>query len=284
MKIEMAPSVVLENLEDLYFELVPKQVDLRKKRPTYLSKEKKRTTKLMGIDAVKEAISDIDINKLKNIYLIGTEPLFNPDFNRILRFCLHFAPTTVVTGAQNINEKKARFLEKVQNERENNYPLIFNIILYHFDERINDTYCVRGDFRKVMHAIDSLQKYGFSPIIVVNNKTETQEKELIEGFEKVFGRYGLIQPKIIINTKSAVDPDMSKLNFVKLTKKLHCAKSRVFSSAGVFSCPVLVGDNRARMGTTLKDFSKTNYLETENCKNCISKELENKNIADKTFV
>ena len=55
MKIEMAPSVMLENLEDLYFELVPKHIDLRKKRPTYLSKEKKRNSQLLGIDAIKEA-------------------------------------------------------------------------------------------------------------------------------------------------------------------------------------------------------------------------------------
>lgn len=273
MKIEMAPSVVLENLEDLYFELVPKNIDLKKKRPTYLSKEKKRITKLMGIEAVKEAISDIDINKLKNIYLIGSEPLFNPDFNRILRFCLHFAPTTVVTGGQNINEKKARFLERVQNERENNYPLLFNIIMYHFDERENDTYCTRGDFRKIMHAIDSLQKYNFEPKIVINNITDTSVPELLKGFEKVFEQYGIILPEIIIHSKSETEPDFSKINFLTLAKKLHCAKSRVFSSSGVFSCPVLVGDNRARMGTTLKDYSKTNYLETESCINCIYQEI-----------
>ena len=44
MKIEMAPSVELANLENLYLELVPRNVDLRKQRPTYLSKEKKRST------------------------------------------------------------------------------------------------------------------------------------------------------------------------------------------------------------------------------------------------
>ena len=273
MKIEMAPSVALENLEDLYFELVPKTVDLRKKRPTYLSKEEKRITKLMGIEAVKEAISDIDITKLKNIYLIGSEPLFNPDFNRILRFCLHFAPTTVVTGGQTINEKKARFLEKVQNEREDNFPLKFNIILYHFDERVNDTFCIRGDFRKIMHGIDSLQKYNFTPEIVVKNVTNAPEKELLDGFEKIFRQYGLIQPKITIHSKIEFEPDLSKLNFMTLSKKLHCAKSRVFSSSGVFSCPNLVGDNRARVGASLKDYSKKNYLETENCKHCISREI-----------
>lgn len=273
MKIEMAPSVVLENLEDLYFELVPKHVDLKKKRPTYLSKEQKRMTRLMGIEAVKEAISDIDINKLKNIYLIGAEPLFNPDFNRILRFCLHFAPTTVVTGGQNINEKKARFLEKVQNERENNYLLKFNIILYHFDERINDTYCTRGDFRKVLHAVDSLQKYNFEPDILIKNITNTPEIELVEGFEKVFSQYGINLPKIIVHSQAESEPDITKMNFLTLAKRLHCAKSRVFSSSGVFSCPILVGDNRARMGTTLKDYSKTNYLETESCKTCIYREM-----------
>ena len=273
MKIEMAPSVVLEDLEDLYFELVPKNINLRNKRPTYLSKEKKRNSKLLGIDAIKEALNDIDKNKLKNIYLIGSEPIFNPDFNRILRLCLRFAPTTVITGAQNINEKKARFLEKVQNERENNYDLNFCIILYHYDERINDTYCTRGDFRKVMHAIASLQKYNFYPEVVVKNITNADETELIDGFKNTFKQFGLYIEKISVNTKTSNEPDISKMNFLSLSKKLNCAKSRVFSSYGVFSCPSLVGDNRARVGSTLKDYSKKNYLETENCKTCICKEL-----------
>ena len=273
MKIETAPAVMLENIEDLYFELVPKNVDLRKKRPAYLSKEKKRSSKLLGIEAIKEAINDVDITKLKNIYLTGSEPIFNPDFNRILRLCLKIAPTTVITGAQNINEKKARFMDKVQNESEKNYPLGFNIILYHYDERINDTYCTRGDFRKVMHAILSLQKYDFMPKVMVKNLTKTSENELLEGFKKVFTQYNIIIPEIKIYSETQQDIDISTLNFVTLANKLHCAKSRVFSSNGVFSCPSLVGDNRARVGTSLKAFSKKNYLETENCKSCIFREL-----------
>ena len=277
MKIEMAPSVTLENLEDLYFELVPKNVDLRKKRPTYLSKEKKRTSKLLGIETIKEAICDIDRSKLKNIFLIGSEPIFNPDFNRILRLCLKIAPTTVITGAQNINEKKARFLEKVQNEDERNHPLNFQITLYHFDERINDTYCTRGDFRKVLHAIASLQKYDFMPKITVQNVTNASEEDLIEGFGKVFRQYNLVIPQISIQTKidaaQEINNDMSEINFITLSKNLNCAKSRVFSSTGVFSCPNLVGDNRARLGANFKDYAKRNYLETESCTNCLYKQL-----------
>ncbi len=273
MKIEMAPSVVLENLEDLYFDLVPKHVDLRKKRPVYLSKEKKRNSQLLGIEAIKNAVSDIDISKLRNIYLIGSEPIFNPDFNRILRFCLKIAPTTVITGAQNINEKKARFMDKVQCESENNYPLGFNIILYHYDERVNDTYCTRGDFRKVMHAIVSLQKYNFMPRIIIKNLSGASDTDLIDGFKKVFKYYNIIIPEIKIYSVPQQDFDISEINFMTFANKLKCAKSRVFSSSGVFSCPSLVGDNRARVGTSLKAFSKKNYLETENCKNCIYREL-----------
>ena len=273
MKIEMAPSVELANLENLYLELVPRNVDLRKQRPTYLSKEKKRSTKLLSIDSVKEALNDIDVSKLKNIYLFGSEPIFNPDFNRILRLCLKIAPTTVITGAQNINEKKARFLDKVQSESEKNYPLHFNINLYHYDERINDTYCTRGDFRKVMHAILCLQKYNFIPEITVQNRTKSNEVDLKIGFEEIFKRYNIIIPKLSIQTETEKEVDISKLNFVDISQKLHCSKSRVFSSYGVYCCPLLAGDNRARVGASLKAYSKTNYLETENCNNCIYREI-----------
>ena len=52
-------------------------------------------------------------------------------------------------------------------------------------------------------------------------------------------------------------------------KTLDCFNSRIVSSKGVFCCPVLCNDFRARTGATLESFSKKAYLDTEKCFTCV---------------
>ena len=51
-------------------------------------------------------------------------------------------------------------------------------------------------------------------------------------------------------------------------EKLDCHNSRVVSQNGIYSCPMLVNDYRARLGSTLNNCSKINYLDCEKCSIC----------------
>jgi len=60
----------------------------------------------------------------------------HPDFNAILRLCLTRTNVCICTNSTFINEKKARFLKKVEEESPN--EIIFKLSIDHYDEMKND--------------------------------------------------------------------------------------------------------------------------------------------------
>ena len=55
-----------------------------------------------------------------------------------------------------------------------------------------------------------------------------------------------------------------------------CKTSRIITSNGVFSCPALANDSRGKVGTSLEDYSKIAFLESNTCYTC-------KNLSRKLF-
>ena len=83
--------------------------------------------------------------------------MLHPDFNTILRLCLKFSNVTVLTNGTLINDKKARFLRKIDDE--SNFETIYRISLDHYNEQKNDEIRGRGSYRKALLAIQSRYKY-----------------------------------------------------------------------------------------------------------------------------
>ena len=53
-------------------------------------------------------------------------------------------------------------------------------------------------------------------------------------------------------------------------EKLDCYNSRIVSQNGVYACPMLSDDYRARLGSNIWDCSKINYLDCERCLICVN--------------
>ena len=80
---------------------------------------------IIQIDKIKEALNDTKNENLNCIYLTGAEPMTHPDFNSILRLCLKRCNVCICTNGSFINEKKSRFLKRVEEESLN--EIIFKI-------------------------------------------------------------------------------------------------------------------------------------------------------------
>jgi len=272
-----APKVEMENLKNLFFELSHKACNLKCKHCYIERNIYKQESDFIPIDKIKTALLDTKDEKLNSIYLTGGEPLMHPDFNAILRMCLKFSNVTVLSNGVLINDKKARFLKKIDDE--NNYETIYRISLDHFDELKNDEIRGRGSFRKALSAILNLVKYEFNPIISVCNYYMESREVLFEGFFELFKKHGFeiedINLKIMPHfEKYIVHDDFSQIpNFNP--KVLDCASSRTVSASGVFSCPLLSNDFRARMGSDMKNYSRKMFLDTAKCTNCIHHNCKN---------
>mgnify|MGYP003571405046 CR=1 FL=1 len=270
MMLMTPPKVEMEELKNLFFQLDNKNNN-EKNKYSYFQKEiLKNKEDFINIDKIKEALISLKGKKINSVYLTGEEPLAHPDFNQILRMCLKISNTTVITNGTMINDKKARFLRKIDDESQ--FETIYRINLDSVNEIKNDNYRGRGSYRKTINAILNLLKYEFNPIINVINYENRSEKEIFNEFQEFFYKKGFeledINLKIIPyftniqNNETYEDENIDKI-------KLDCYTSRIITQNGVYSCCMLANDYRARLGSSIEDFSKITYLDCEKCSICI---------------
>ena len=265
-----APCVNLSSLETLFIEMTAQNCNLKCKN-CYINFNEKKLKDFIPIEKVKQALINTDRENLKYIYFTGAEPMLHPDFNHILRLCLKYSSVIINTNAVNINDKKARFLRKVEEENNLDNEIIFMISIDHYNEKENDLIRGRGSYRKAIHAIQSLIKYDFNPILTIVNYQNIDEIELKNKFKELCLSFNFETTDINFKIIPYIDKNkMCELSESTDYENLNvdCTKSRTLTLNGIFSCPLLSSDNRGKCGNDLTDYSKRNYLETSYCAQC----------------
>ena len=277
MTILTSPKSEIINFDNLFIEMSAKACNMKCKHCYIDFKDAKKIKNFIHIDKVREALIDLKDENLKFIHLTGAEPMLHPDFNAILRLCLKRASTVIHTNAYKINDKKVRFFKKVQEENNKNHEIILKLSLEHYDEKTNDEIRGRGSYRKCLHAIESLIKYGFNPLVTVVNHFNEDENELKMKIASVFDSIGFMTEDININIIPLItNEEFKDLRCEKsVFQSLDCSRSRTLTESGVYNCPMTTSDYRGRSGSNFKDFSKSNCLETPACSYCMQ--------ADKPF-
>ena len=258
-----APTYIMKELNNLFIELTQKNCNQRCKN-CYLNFSMEKSPKdFISIDMIKNAIADTKSENLQCIYLTGAEPMTHPDFNAILRLCLKRCSVCICTNASFLNEKKVRFLSKVESEGDN--QIIFRVSLVHYDEMENDKIKYRGNYRQTIFALKTLSQYNFYAVLAVQNYYKLSEALLVDNFMKIFTENNILNTDITINCSY---PDFEDNNFVKASNLPDCMNGRILTSNGIYACPFLAGDYRGRCGSTFLDYSKFVTAESEFCATC----------------
>lgn len=266
-----APVVETEELNNLFFELTNKSCNLKCSHCYIKRNPFKKEKDFLPVDKIKQTLLSARKENLKSIYLTGGEPMTHPDFNTILRMCLKISNTTILTNGTFINDKKARFLRKIDDESD--FETIYRISFEHFNEQKNDAIRGRGSFRKALFAVQNLYKYDFNPIITVTDYYKESRETMFEGFLELCQKFGFEIGQINLKITPYFDSNPSTFKQIENeninSDMLDCKNSRIVSSKGVFSCPVLCNDFRARSGYSIENCSKKIYLDTEKCYTCV---------------
>ncbi|MCM1338712.1 MAG: radical SAM protein [Muribaculaceae bacterium] len=258
----------MKSLNNLFIELTAKNCNQRCKH-CYINFEKyKKVSDFINIDSIKQALNDTMHDDIQCIYLTGAEPMTHPDFNAILRLCLKRSNVCICTNGSFINEKKARFLKKVEDESTN--EIIFKISLDHFDEIKNDDTRYRGAYRHGLFALKHLIKYEFNPIVSVTNYYNLPKEELIGGFLSVFERNNLDLSPANLQITPWHNTNSEWVS-VENTTDCHtdCQTGRILTINGIYTCPFLANDYRGRCGSSFADFNKKSSFETSFCNTCL---------------
>lgn len=266
--IFQTPVCQLKELNNLFIELTEKNCN-QHCRHCYIDFPLSKSVKdFISFDAVKEALADTKKEHIECIYLTGAEPMTHPDFNAILRACLKRSNVCIFTNGTFINEKKVRFLKRV--EEESSYEIIFKLSIDHYDEVKNDDIRGRGAYRQTVHAVKSLVKYGFNPILCITNYYNEEKNVLINEFKKVCLKAGFEAKDNNFTINLYHDKTKQSEDFPELSwDSLDCEYGRILTAKGIYSCPFLANDHRGRCGSDFKDYAKHNTLETSFCTTCI---------------
>ena len=263
MNICTAPIYKLKSLNNLFIELTSKNCNQRckccyKKLPTSL----KIVKDFISIDKIKEAFNDLESNSLHCIYLCGAEPMLHPEFNSILRLCLKKSNVCICTNGYFLNEKKIRFLKKVEDEGNN--QIFIKLSLTHFNETENDSVKYRGHFRQTIFALKTLSRYNFNSVLFIQNYFNLDKNILKETFLNIFEEQNITNSDLQIRASHYLK-DNDEFIF---SKKTDCMFGRSLCSNGIYVCPYLSNDYRGRVGSSFKDFSENFMAETDFCITC----------------
>lgn len=262
-----APVVQMEELNNLFIELSAKNCNQRCKHCYIDFPISKNVKDFISIDKIKKALNDTKNENVQIVYLTGAEPMTHPDFNSILRLCLKRSNVCICTNATFINEKKARFLKKVEEECNN--EIIFKLSIDHYNEIKNDDIRGRGSYRQTLNAIKSLIKYNFNPILSIVNYYKEDKKVLVPEFNKLCSKIGFETTDFNFQINEYYNKfKLATEDFESLSGDFDCRAGRVLTESGIYVCPFLANDHRGRMGSDFKDFSKKMYLETGFCLTC----------------
>ncbi len=263
-----APISHLKELNNLFIELTEKNCNQRCKHCYIDFPLSKKVKDFISVDIIKKALNDSAQKNIQCIYLTGAEPMTHPDFNSILRLCLKRCNVCICTNGSFINEKKARFLKRVEDE--SNFEIIFKLSIDHYNEIKNDDIRGRGTYRQVLHALKSLVKYEFNPILCITNYYKEDKNILLEEFKKICDKIGFETQEhnfVINNFYDKTDPsDIEDFDW----ESLDCEYGRILTAKGIYTCPFLSNDHRGRSGGDFTDFSDKTVLETPQCSNCIN--------------
>lgn len=263
----LAPCSHLKELNNLFIELTEKNCNLRCKHCYINFPLSKNVKDFIPIESVKKALNETMKEKINCIYLTGAEPMTHPDFNSILRLCLKRSNVCIFTNGTCINEKKARFLKRVEDE--SNFEIIFKLSIDHYNEIKSDDLRGRGTYRQTLHALKCLVKYNFNPILAITNYYKENPEVLLEEFTNICKKIGFDLPEENLTINEYYDKN--KPLDVQNTEweSLDCEYGRILTSKGVYSCPFLANDHRGRCGSNFMDYSDKTLLESPYCQTCI---------------
>ncbi|MGN1124912.1 MAG: radical SAM protein [Candidatus Gastranaerophilaceae bacterium] len=262
-----APVCELKELNNIFIEMTAKNCNQRCKHCYIDFPFSKSQKDFISIDKIKQALEDTINENIYCIYLTGAEPMLHSDFNAILRLCLKRTNVCICTNGSFLNEKKIRFLKKVEDEGEN--EIIFMLPLVHYNELKNDEVRNRGAFRQVIHSSKILVRYDFNPIFNVTNFYKEDKKTLICEFEKIFENLGVKVEDYNFQINQYYDKENSEGELINEFKNLDCQYGRILTEKGVYVCPFLANDHRGRMGADFTDYGKKVCLETPFCATCV---------------
>jgi molybdenum cofactor biosynthesis enzyme MoaA len=274
------PDVPLIALDTLWFQVAGTICNIECTHCFISSSPRNRSHEMLSLATVEKHLADARRLGVREYYFTGGEPFLNREMLDILDAALRQGPATVLTNGMLLRPDVCRRLRALFDASE--YSLDLRVSLDGFDAASHDAIRGPGVWDRVMAGLKNLAAVGLNPVITVTTAAEGVEGaegrarflELIRGF-------GFERPRLKVlslfrigaeEQRTRAYEEWERISGDALSAgdaaKLQCSSCRMVTSKGVYVCPILIEEPRARMGASLDETLRPFPLEYGACHTC----------------
>jgi molybdenum cofactor biosynthesis enzyme MoaA len=274
------PQAPLLTLDTLYLQVAGTLCNLACTHCFIESSPTNRSHEMMALGQVRQVLAEARGIGVRETYLTGGEPFLHRDILAIVEACLELGPCTVLTNGVLIREATARRLRELFEAAESSLDL--RISLDGWDAASNDPVRGAGSFERILAGIRTLAEAGLNPVITVTEiEPGLRAAESRDRFLAFLREVGLARPrlKLLPLLRIGAEPRRTRgytewetLRGLSLTtsdvQALVCGTGRAVTARGVYVCPILIEDPRARLGARLAEALGPFELRSPACHTC----------------
>ncbi|MFH1481633.1 MAG: radical SAM protein [Pseudomonadota bacterium] len=274
------PTIFLHALDNLWFQVGGTLCNLACEHCFINCGPRNHSFEFMTRQQVHRTLEESRQLGVKEYYFTGGEPFMNPQIMDILDMTLEAGPITLLTNGTLLKEEGVKRMAKMDNR--SLYSLEIRISLDGHTEETNDAIRGMGVFKKVMAGVTLLIQHGFLPIITVTKTWEDQEDGgILRGFKETLTAYGYERPRIKVLPSLKLGREAARdrpyHQDERVTNEMEqgldpsqflCSNTRIATSRGVYVCPILIEEEKALLGESLKEAMGGFELRYQACFTC----------------
>ena len=263
--MQTVPQAPFHDLHALWFQLTGTLCNLACTHCFISCSPTNHALKFVAPETVYRYLAEAETHGVREVYFTGGEPFLHKQIMPILARSLQVAATSVLTNGTLITPPVADELAALSSA--SRYSLEMRVSLDDVEEARNDAVRGKGALRRALRALRLLQERGLPPIVAVTEyfyeaqEATPQEPGSGSGFYQRFRDFllenGIEKPRLKVIPVFAMGqlrPSQAGAAYVTPemmhgfdVTTLQCTKSRIVADGGVYACPLLVGEAKARL-------------------------------------
>ncbi|HEX2573881.1 MAG TPA: radical SAM protein [Polyangia bacterium] len=286
LPLEAAAELPLAALDTVWIQLTGTLCNIACRHCFITCGPKEDRVRMMTHAEVARTLAEAERLGVKEIYFTGGEPMLHPEFFDVLADSLAVAPTAFLSNGILIDDLAARRLRQLFDA--SRYSLDCRISLDGTSPETNDSVRGRGTFQKIARGIACLAEVGLAPVVtVVEHQEGMAAAEERLRFLGLLRELGVTRPRVKFLPLLRIGREPTRTHgygedeFVRpedltpeVAERLQCRSCRLVTADGVMTCPLLLDEPEARLGSALGDALGPIRLRWAACHTCVSEGLQ----------
>ncbi|HEX5134245.1 MAG TPA: radical SAM protein [Thermoanaerobaculia bacterium] len=274
------PSAPLSALDTLWFQVAGTLCNIACTHCFISSSPTNRSHQMLSLGDVRRRLVEAESLGVREYYFTGGEPFLNPEIFPILEETLARGPVTVLTNGLLLTPERCRRLKRLFDASE--YSLDLRVSIDGYTPDSNDPIRGAGTYVRILQGIRNLADAGLNPVITVTEAcSDASTGDGRTRFLDWMRAIGLSRPRLKVLSLFRIGAEERRLRAYESwetlrgrelapaeAEALQCSSCRMVTSRGVYVCPILIDEPRARMGETLAETLRPFELAFPSCFTC----------------